>query len=60
MISLKEYKRRLGTLADNMSDSDILKMQNTHYILAEIALDIVIKRHLAKNKNNRNNNNVPD
>ncbi len=48
MLSLKEYKMKLGDIADNMSDDEILKLQKEQYRFAEIAWDIWINRNLAK------------
>ena len=55
MLSFKEYKKKLGSIADTMSDDDILKLREEQYRFAEIALDIWIKRNLALKTKKSNN-----
>ncbi len=48
MLSFNEYKKKLGDIADTMSEDDILKLRAEQYRFAEIALDIWIAENIAK------------
>ncbi len=59
MLSFKEYKKKLGNIADTMSEDDILKLREEQYRFAEIALDIWISENLAKKCDKSNNVDEP-
>lgn len=52
MIALEDYKKALGTLANELSEEEILKLRDSQDQMAEIFFDMWFKQTPQNNQNN--------